>query len=205
MTNGENPLLVVIHGPSGVGKDSVIDELTRDAKVRRAITSTTRSPRKNEIHGVDYYFLSTSEFEKRVKNNEFIEHAKVYEDFKGLEIAELKKCIGPGGTTIIRTDLQGAIFWRNFSEEIIIILLTLEEDSLRERLLDRGSETSKQLKERLAKAQEEQAYSTLNDYVIQNNDGELKKTVSLIEEILQNESQKPEKQNLYKKLEDYVI
>ena len=76
---------------------------------------------------------------------------------------------------------------------------------MRERLLDRGSETSKQLKERLAKAQEEQAYSNLNDYVIQNNDGELKKTVSIIEEILQNESQKPKKQDLYKNLEDYFI
>ena len=205
MTNGENPLLVVIHGPSGVGKDSVIDELTRDAKVRRAITSTTRSPRKNETHGVDYYFLSISEFEKRVKNNEFIEYAKVYEDFKGLEIIELKKCIRTGGTTIIRTDLQGAKFWRNFSEEIIIILLTLEEDSLRERLLDRGSETSKQLKERLAKSQEEQAHSNLNDYVIQNNDGELHNTVSIIEEILRNESKKTKKQNLYKNLEDYFI
>ena len=53
-------MLVVIHGPSGVGKDSVIDELTRDSEIRRAITSTTRSPRKNEAHGVDYYFLSTS-------------------------------------------------------------------------------------------------------------------------------------------------
>lgn len=198
-------MLVVIHGPSGVGKDSVINELTQDSEVQRAITSTTRSPRKNETHGVDYYFLTFSEFEKRMKNDEFIEHAKVYEDFKGLEIAEIKKCVEAGGTTIIRTDLQGAKFWRNFSKEIIIILLTLEEDFLRERLLDRGSETPEQLKERLTRAREEQAYSNLNDYVIQNNDGELKKTVSTIEEILKHESEKPEKQNFYKNLEDFFI
>ena len=205
MTNRQKAILVVIHGPSGVGKDSVINELTQDSEVRRAITSTTRSPRKNETHGVDYYFLTFSEFKKRMKNEEFIEHAKVYEDFKGLEITEIKKCIEAGGTTIIRTDLQGAKFWRNFSEEIIIILLTLEEGSLRDRLINRGSETHNELKERLAKAQEEQASSNLNNYVIQNNDGELEKTISTIKEILKHDSQKPKKQNLYKNLENYFI
>jgi len=191
MTNKKTPLLVVIHGPSGVGKDSVINQLIKEPNIRRAITTTTRLPRKNEKNGSDYYFITQSEFEKQIQNGNFIEHAQVYEDLKGLETQELQRCIVAGGTTINRTDLQGAKFWRTLSEKIIIILLTLEESLLRERLRARGSETTLQLEKRLAKAQEEQGLSDLNNYVISNPEGQLASTITTIKNIIKTEEQQP--------------
>ena len=191
MTNKKTPLLVVIHGPSGVGKDSVINQLIKEPNIRRAITTTTRLPRKNEKNGSDYYFITQLEFEKQIQNGNFIEHAQVYEDLKGLETQELQRCIAAGGTTIIRTDLQGAKFWRTLSEKIIIILLTLEEPLLRERLRARGSETTLQLEKRLAKAQEEQGLSDLNNYVISNPEGQLASTITTIKNIIKTEEQQP--------------
>ena len=192
MTNKKTPLLVVIHGPSGVGKDSVINQLITAPNVQRAITTTTRLPRKNEKNGSDYYFITRSEFEKQIQNGNFIEHAQVYEDLKGLETQEFQRCIAMGGTTIIRTDLQGAKFWRTLSEKIIIILLTLEESLLRERLRARGSETVPQLKNRLAKAQEEQGLSDLNNYVVPNPEGQLASTVTTIKNIIKTEKRQGE-------------
>jgi guanylate kinase len=203
MTNKKTPLLVVIHGPSGVGKDSVINQLIKEPNIRRAITTTTRLPRKNEKNGSDYYFITQSEFEKQIQNGNFIEHAQVYEDLKGLETQELQRCIAAGGTTIIRTDLQGAKFWRTLSGKIIIILLTLEESLLRERLRARGSETTLQLEKRLAKAQEEQALSDLNNYVILNPEGQLTSTITTIKNIIRTEEQKTTREKHQEEFEDF--
>ncbi len=74
------PLVLVLHGPSGVGKDTVIDILRRRTGIYRAVSSTTRKPRQGEVEGVDYHFLGEREFERKVKAGEFLEHAVVYGD-----------------------------------------------------------------------------------------------------------------------------
>jgi guanylate kinase len=115
----------------------------------------------------------------------------------------LQRCIAAGGTTIIRTDLQGAKFWRTLSGKIIIILLTLEESLLRERLRARGSETTLQLEKRLAKAQEEQALSDLNNYVILNPEGQLTSTITTIKNIIRTEEQKTTREKHQEEFEDF--
>jgi len=89
------PLMVVISGPSGVGKDAVIKELQRrQFPIRFVVTTNSRKPRPHEKEGVDYYFISREKFEQMIANDEFIEYAHVYEDYKGVSRAEVKKAFG---------------------------------------------------------------------------------------------------------------
>lgn len=184
----ERPLVIVLHGPSGVGKDSVIDRLRERTGIHRATSSTSRLPRPDEVNGNHYHFLSEAEFQQKIEAGDFAEWAKVYEDYKGLERSEIEEPLAEGRDVIIRTDVQGARTWRQKLEGAIFIFLMAEDrEALRARLISRNSEDAGSLATRLAELEEELADIPNNDYVVVNHHGLLDEAVDEIAGIIQRE------------------
>ena len=104
-----NPLLIVISGPSGVGKDSVVQRMIeRGFPFHFVVTATTRDKRENETNGKDYWFVSKDEFARMIEENELIEYAIVYGDYKGIPKWEVREALASGQDVVMRVDVQGA-------------------------------------------------------------------------------------------------
>ncbi|HKS91275.1 MAG TPA: hypothetical protein VJQ83_05050 [Tepidiformaceae bacterium] len=188
------PLVIVLHGPAGVGKDSLIAELQKRTDIRRATSSTTRHPRKGEVHGVDYFFLTRPDFERRIAAGEFAEWADVYGDLKGLKFSEVAGPIERGEDFIIRTDVQGARAWRKrLDGAVFVFLMAADRETLRRRLIERESETDDSLEARLAEIDEEIADIPNNDYVVYNHQDRLDDAVRDMIEIIERERTNPER------------
>ncbi|MFN0147479.1 MAG: guanylate kinase [Dehalococcoidia bacterium] len=188
------PLVIVLHGPSGVGKDSVIDALRARTGIHRATSSTSRLRRTDEEDGNHYHFLTREEFEGKREAGDFVESALVYGDWKGLERAEILGPLAEGRDVIIRTDVQGARTWREKIEGAVFIFLTAEDrDALRARLVGRGSEDETSVARRIAELEDELADIDNNDYVVVNHHLGLDQTVSEVEEIIERERHNPER------------
>ncbi|XP_024381231.1 guanylate kinase 3, chloroplastic isoform X2 [Physcomitrium patens] len=176
-----NPLVVVISGPSGVGKDAVIKRLQEIRnEIHFVVTATTRPKRPGEVEGVDYYFMSKPEFLDLIARNELIEHALVYGDYKGVPKKQVRECMSTGQDVLLRLDIQGAATVRKlFGQEAVFIFLVAESEvALVERLVERKTESIDKLLVRVATAREEVKHINEFDYVVVNADGQLERTVS---------------------------
>jgi len=180
------PLLIVISGPSGVGKDSVLNGLKeRNLPMHFVVTATTRPRRENETHGLDYFFLSKDEFAQMIEREELIEYAIVYEDYKGIPKQQVREALASGQDVVMRLDVQGAATVRKLAPEAVLIFLTTEsEDALVRRLKARQSENAENLSLRIATARQELKRAAEFDYVIVNADGHLDKTVETVMAII---------------------
>ena len=194
------PLLVVISGPSGVGKDSVIKAMKdRDLPFYFVVTATTRAKREDEVHGVDYFFVTTEDFVAMIENDELLEYATVYEDYKGVPKAQVRQALESGKDVIMRVDVQGAATIREISQQACLIFLTAQNDAeLVERLKQRKTETPEGLNKRIATAREELQRMHEFDYVVLNRDSHLDEAVDTILAIIRAEHHRtsPQKVNL---------
>ena len=183
------PLLIVISGPSGVGKDSVLHGLKgRNLPMHFVVTATTRPRRENETHGVDYFFFSKDEFAHMIENEELIEYAIVYNDYKGIPKQQVREALASGQDVVMRVDVQGATTVRKLAPEAVLIFLTTEsENALVRRLKSRQTETGENLSLRIATARQELKRAVEFDYVIVNADGHLDGTVDTVIAIIQAE------------------
>jgi guanylate kinase len=183
------PLLIVISGPSGAGKDTVVQRMQeRGLPFHFVVTATTRPKRANETHGKDYWFVSEDEFARMIEQNELIEYAIVYGDYKGIPKAQVRKALGSGRDVVMRLDVQGAETVRKLAPEALLIFITTEsEDELVRRLQERQSETSNSLAIRIATARKELSRVEAFDYVIVNHDFQLDHTVDVVRGIIEAE------------------
>ena len=183
------PLLIVISGPSGVGKDTVVDRMkTRSLPFHFVITATTRPPRPEETHGVDYFFYTKDEFAEMIEKNELLEYAYVYNDFKGIPKIQVREALASGKDVVMRLDVQGAATIRELCPEAVLIFLTTEsEEELVNRLKARKTEKLDELKLRIATARKELDRVDEFDYVILNRDDQLDEAVDAIEAIIHAE------------------
>ncbi|MBO9370141.1 MAG: guanylate kinase [Chloroflexi bacterium] len=183
------PLLIVISGPAGVGKDSVLRRMKElGYPFHFVVTATDRPPRPGEVHGVDYFFLSTEEFLRLEREGELLEHAVVYGEHKGVPKQQVRDAFASGKDVIMRVDVQGAATIRRLAPEAVLIFLTAEsKDELVRRLKGRGTETPEKLAERIGKIQWEMTRMEEFDYVVVNREGELDRTVAQIAAIVEAE------------------
>lgn len=182
------PLVIVIHGPSGVGKDTVIDRLREQTHIHRATSTTSRPPRHYEEDGVHYHFLSEDEFQRKIDAGDFIEYARVYDQWKGVDRREIEDSLAQGQDVIIRTDVQGARTWREKLKGAVFVFLMAEDrEALRDRLLSRGSEDEGSLAIRLAEFEAELADMNNNDYVVVNRHGRLEDAIDELVGIIEKE------------------
>lgn len=183
------PLLIVISGPSGVGKDSVIKRLEqRNLPLHFVVTATTRPPRADEKDGVDYFFISLERFQEMIVQGELLEHAKVYDDYKGIPKEQVRQALASGKDVILRVDVQGAATVRALCPEAILIFLTpLNEEELIRRLTERESESDDSLRLRIETARQEIRRIREFDYRVVNSQGQLDSAVDAIVAIIQAE------------------
>jgi len=194
------PLLIVISGPSGAGKDTVMQRMKeRGLPFHFVVTATTRPKRANEVHGRDYWFVTKEEFARMINEDELIEHAIVYGDYKGIPKQQVREALASGMDVIMRIDVQGAETVRRMAPEALMIFLTTNnEDELVQRLETRKTETVDSLAIRIATARKELKRVDAFDYVIVNHDFRLDETVDAIRAIINAEHHrvKPRKVNL---------
>ena len=183
------PLLIVISGPSGVGKDSVVQRMMeRGMPFHFVVTATAREKREAEVHGKDYWFLSKDEFARMIEHNELIEYAIVYGDYKGIPKAQVREALESGKDVVMRLDVQGAETVRKLAPEALLIFITCEsEDELERRLRERKTETADSLSLRIATARKELQRIEAFDYVIVNHDFHLDDTVNKVRSIIEAE------------------
>ena len=184
-----NPLLIVISGPSGVGKDSVLEEMkARGLPFHFVITATTRGPRPDEVNGVDYFFLSQDEFARMIDEGELLEYAVVYQDYKGIPKSQVREALASGKNVIMRIDVQGAETVRRLVDDALLIFLTPQnEKELINRLKRRDTETKESLKLRIATTRQEYKKISIFDYIVVNKEDRLDETADTIEAIIKAE------------------
>ncbi len=183
------PLLIVISGPSGVGKDTVIQRMKeRQLPFHFVVTATTRPPRPNERHGIDYFFLSKDQFAEMIEKGELLEYAIVYNDFKGIPKDKVRQAFSSGQDVVMRIDVQGAAtIHQLYPDALLIFLTTQDEDEMVNRLKERKTETPDGLNLRIATARQELKRIDDFDYVVVNRELQLDETVDAILAIIRAE------------------
>ena len=166
------PLVVVISGPSGAGKDTVIEAaLELDPSLSKVATVKTRSPRPGEVEGVHHVFLSEDEFDRWIDQGEFIEHAEIYGHRSGVPRRAVDQLLAEGRTPILRTDIQGARALKANLESPLLIFITVQDiKELERRMRGRGAETEEEIAARLAEAEAEMAEAGWFDVLVVNHD-----------------------------------
>ena len=171
MHKGKRGVLFVFSGPSGVGKGTLKAKLFEEFADQFAysVSATTRGPREGEVDGKDYFFISRQEFERRVKNNEFLEHAEFAGNCYGTPRAYVEKLLDSGMNVVLEIDVQGALqVMKSMPECVSVFILPPSFEELEHRLRGRGTETEEKVRERLETAKRELPYAPQYDYQIVN-------------------------------------
>ncbi len=183
------PLLVVLSGPSGVGKDATLNQMKkRGLSFHYVVTTTTRKIRPVETDGIDYHFISESLFKQMIAERKFLEWAEVYGNYYGVPFSEISEAFKQGKDVIVKVDVQGSATIRQVLPDSVLIFLTPSSfDELAERLTRRGTHSPEELKLRIDKAQEEMKQVSFFDYKIVNQTDDLDYAVLQINAIVNAE------------------
>ncbi|MSP13585.1 MAG: guanylate kinase [Chloroflexi bacterium] len=183
------PLLIVLSGPSGVGKDACVMHMKeRGLPFYFVVTATTRPQRPGEVHGRDYFFIGKEEYDDLLARDEFLEHAQVYGNFYGVPKQQVREAWARGQDVLLRIDVQGAATIRKIaSEGIFIFLAASSMEQLMHRLVMRKTETGADLERRMRTARKEMKRFPEFDYVVINEEDCLDEAVDKIMAIIQAE------------------
>ena len=181
-----NPLLIVISGPSGVGKDAVLNGMKRRRyPLYYAVTATTRPRRERERDSVDYYFVSRADFEKMVERNELLEWANVYGNLYGVPGRQIQEALARGQDAVVKVDVQGAAAIKKIAPQAVFIFLAPPSmNDLESRLRQRRTESGVDLELRMATAHEEMKQLPMFDYIVVNHKDGVEAAISQIEAIV---------------------
>lgn len=180
------PLLVVLSGPSGAGKDAVIGALrARGRPLHFTVTATTRAPRPYERDGVDYYFLGEAEFARLIATDELIEHVVYDGTFRGVPRAPVAQALAQGLDVVMRTDVRGArTIKQRTPAAVLVYIVPPGLEALAERMRGRDAQSAADAARRLTLAREELAALPEFDYAVLNEEGRLEHTVDAVEAIM---------------------
>ncbi len=192
-------LLIIISGPSGVGKDALVQRMKElGCPFSFVVTATDRPPRPGEVHGRDYVFYSTAEFERIIAEGEMLEHARVYGQHKGIPRAHVREALESGQDVMMRLDIQGARTVKSLLPmAITVFVLPESEEELRARLRKRHTESEEALEQRLAMVREELRHIPEFDYAVVNRHGSLDTAVEDVMAILRAEHRRTTPRKVY--------
>jgi guanylate kinase len=182
------PMLFVISGPSGVGKDTILKSLKERDQVTRhfVVTVKSRQPRPGEVDGIDYFFVTDAEFAERLAQDDFLETAEVYGQWSGTPRSQVVNALNAGKDVILKVDVQGTRSVKARMPSAVTIFVEPESlDALHEQLVNRKTENDEQLRRRWAAVQEEMKASGEFTYRVQNPFGNPEKAVDEIERIIE--------------------
>ncbi len=184
-------MLVIISGPSGVGKDTIIEALRRRARTteyRYVVTCTTRPPRPGEVDGVDYHFLDHDRFARMRAAGELLEANEVHGNWYGTPRGPVRAGLAAGVDVILKIDVQGAqVVKEKVPDALLIFIVPPSLEDLFQRLRSRATETADELELRQRNAAIELARQEDYDYVVTNETGQVERTAERIDEIIANE------------------
>ncbi|PRO65281.1 guanylate kinase [Alkalicoccus urumqiensis] len=184
----EKGLLIVLSGPSGVGKGTVCGALReKDTQIKYSVSATTRKPREGEVDGINYFFKSHEEFERMIAEGDMLEHAKYVSNYYGTPRKYVEEELEKGHDVILEIEVQGALQVKeSFPEGVFIFLMPPSLNELRSRIEGRGTETDDLIDSRMTVAKEEIDMMDKYDYVVENDKVEL--AVSRIQSIVTAEN-----------------
>ena len=164
--------IIVISGPSGVGKGTIVKELLKaTSDFSLSVSSTTRKPRIGEENGREYWFISKEEFLNGIKNNEFVEYAQFTDNFYGTRISNIENSVNAGKNIILEIEVQGAMQIKNkFKDSTLIFIMPPNAKELKNRLISRNTESQEAINLRLAQVDRELKESEKFDYRVINDD-----------------------------------
>lgn len=168
----EKGLLIVLSGPSGVGKGTVCGALREhDTHIRYSVSATTRAPREGEEEGVNYFYKSKEEFQRMIQDGELLEYAQYVDNFYGTPREYVEKMIHDGHDVILEIEVQGALqVKKTFPEGVFIFLMPPNLNELRNRIEGRGTESLELIENRMSVAREEIDLMDQYDYVVENDE-----------------------------------
>ncbi len=183
----KHPILVIISGPSGVGKDTIARRVIkrRPRSFYFVVTATTREPRDGEVEGYDYFFVSKDEFARMIEEEELLEYAVVYNQYKGIPKQQVREALASGKNVIMRLDVQGtATVRRLIPNAITIFLRTPSEADLVRRLRNRETDPAEGVNLRIAEAIQEMKRMREFDYCVVNAENQQELAVDQILSII---------------------
>lgn len=185
-----NPLIVVISGPSGVGKDAIVQRIAETrTDFHFTVTATTRPPRPNEVHGVNHEFLSTERFKDMISEGELLEWAEVYGNYYGTPKKQVRDALAEGKHVLLRIDVQGAVQVMQLVPDAVSVFISAPAKSvLIDRLRNRGVNDEADIARRMAAADMEMEQARHFDYNVVNHQGRLKDAVQQVLDIVEKES-----------------
>lgn len=185
----EKGLLVVVSGPSGVGKGTICQKLYQEKDIVQSVSVTTRSARAGEINGVHYYFKTIDEYKAMKEANEFLETFEVFGNFYGTPKKKVFDEMEKGNNVLLEIDVQGGLnVKKNFSDSVLIFVLPPSREELKARLIGRKTESEAQIEIRTAKAVQEMKEYANYDYIVVNDD--LDTCINQIKNIINSEKNK---------------
>lgn len=179
-------ILLVVSGPSGVGKGTICGQLLQELSAMQfSVSVTTRDPRPNEQDGINYFFISEAEFRRMQSEDELLEWAEVYGNFYGTPRPAVERALDAGKDILLEIDIQGALQVKAaFPECVLVFVWPPSIQELEQRIRNRGTESPESLTRRLQKAKLEMAHVINYDYIVVNHPGQVTEAVKEVEAIL---------------------
>lgn len=180
-------VLLVLSGPSGAGKGTICEQLRNKRKnLAYSVSATTRAPRKGEVDGRDYFFVTIEKFKEMIANNELLEYAEIYGNYYGTPRSYVMSILDEGRDVVLEIDPQGALQVKeSFPDAVFVFVVPPSLDELSKRIYKRGTDSEEVIKRRLSAATSELAYASKYDYIVVND--EVEKATNKVSNIIDAE------------------
>ncbi|MBQ2265666.1 MAG: guanylate kinase [Oscillospiraceae bacterium] len=163
-------LLIVVSAPSGCGKGTILGEVLKDPAYYYSVSATTRAPREGEVNGVQYHFLTREQFEENIAQDMMLEYAEYCGNYYGTPLAPINENLENGRNVILEIEVQGAMQVRKLRPDAVFVFIAPPSvETLRERLVGRGTEPLDVIEERVAQAEREIGFAQQYDYIVVND------------------------------------